>query len=97
MAAWLRGGRIERLDNPALVQGENTHQRVVRDGAMPLAEKLDVYHPGWFMDWTGGRPSLRMETVDAHRRLMERAAFPELDRYRNAGIVLYQIFPRGSQ
>lgn len=67
------------------------------DGAMPLAGKLDVYHPGWFMDWTGRRPSLRMETVAAHRRLAERAAFPELDRYRNAGIVLYQIFPRGSQ
>jgi 4-amino-4-deoxy-L-arabinose transferase-like glycosyltransferase len=67
------------------------------DGAMPLAEKLDVYHPGWFMDWTGGPPTLRMETVAAHRRLVERAAYPELDRYRNAGIVLYQIFPRGSQ
>jgi hypothetical protein len=67
------------------------------DGAMPLAEKLDVYHPGWFMDFTGGLPTLRMETVAARRRLVERAAFPELDRYRNAGIVLYQIFPRGSQ
>jgi 4-amino-4-deoxy-L-arabinose transferase-like glycosyltransferase len=67
------------------------------DGAMPLAEKLNVYHPGWFMDFTGGVPTLRMETVAAQRRLVERAAFPELDRYRNAGIVLYQIFPRGSQ
>ena len=67
------------------------------DGAMPLAEKLDVYHPGWFMEWTGGPPTLRMKTVAAHRRLVERAAFPELDRYRHAGIVLYQIFPRGSQ
>jgi Dolichyl-phosphate-mannose-protein mannosyltransferase len=67
------------------------------DGAMPLAEKLDVYHPGWFMDFAGGLPTLRMETIAAHRRLIERAAYPELDRYRNAGIVLYQIFPRGSQ
>ena len=67
------------------------------DGAMPLAEKLDVDHPGWFMDFTGGLPTLRMKTVAAHRRLVERAAFPELDRYRKAGIVLYQIFPRGSQ
>jgi hypothetical protein len=61
------------------------------DGAMPLAEKLDVYRPGWFMDWTAGQPTLRMETVATHRRLEERAAFPELDRYRNAGIVLYRI------
>ena len=67
------------------------------DGSMPLEEKLDVYHPGWFMDWTGRLPTLRMETVDAHRRLVERAAFPKLDRYRDAGIVLYQIFPKGSQ
>ncbi len=67
------------------------------DGAMPLAEKLEVYHPGWFMDWTGGLATLRMETVAAHRRLIERAAYPELDRYRDAGIVLYQIFPRGPQ
>jgi hypothetical protein len=67
------------------------------DGAMPLAEKLDVYQPGWFMDFTGGSPTLRMETVAARRRLVEKAAFPDLDRYRNAGIVLYEIFPRGSQ
>jgi hypothetical protein len=67
------------------------------DGAMPLAEKLDVYHPGWFMDFTGGPPTLRMETVAAHRRLVERAAYPDLDRYRDAGIVLYQIFPSGSR
>ncbi|MHB1675005.1 MAG: ArnT family glycosyltransferase [Acidobacteriaceae bacterium] len=67
------------------------------DGAMPLAEKLDVDHPGWFMDFTGGLPTLRMETVAAHRRLVMKVAFPELDRYRNAGIVLHQIVPRGSQ
>ncbi|HTU51042.1 MAG TPA: glycosyltransferase family 39 protein [Acidobacteriaceae bacterium] len=67
------------------------------DGAMPLAEKLDVYHPGWFMDWTGASPTLRMETVAAHRRLVKKAVYPDLDRYRHAGIVLYQILPRGSQ
>jgi 4-amino-4-deoxy-L-arabinose transferase-like glycosyltransferase len=67
------------------------------DGAMPLAQKLDVYRPGWFMDFTGGLPTLRMETVAVHRRLIMKAAFPELDRYRNAGIVLYRIVPRGSQ
>ena len=67
------------------------------DGAMPLTEKLDVYHPGWFMDFTGGLPTLRLETVAAHRRLVEKAAYPDLDRYRHAGIVLYQILPKGSQ
>jgi 4-amino-4-deoxy-L-arabinose transferase-like glycosyltransferase len=69
------------------------------DGAMLLAEKLDVYHPGWFMDWTDwtGPISMRMETVAAHRRLIEKASFPDLDRYRSSGIVLYQIFPRGSR
>jgi hypothetical protein len=69
------------------------------DGAMPLAEKLDVYRPGWFIDWKDwtGPTSLRMETVASRRRLVEKAAFPDLDRYRNSGIVLYQIFPRGSR
>ncbi len=67
------------------------------DGAMPLAEKLDAYHPGWFMDFTGGLPTLRMETVAAHRRMVKSAVFPELDRYRHAGIALYRILPRGSQ
>lgn len=69
------------------------------DGAMLLAEKLDVYHPGWFINWTdwAGPISARMETVAAHRRLIEKASFPDLDRYRNSGIVLYQIFPRGSR
>jgi 4-amino-4-deoxy-L-arabinose transferase-like glycosyltransferase len=64
------------------------------DGAMPLAEKLDVHHPGWFMDWTEGCMSPRMQTVAAHRRLVERAAFPDLDRYRGGGIVLDQLFPK---
>ena len=66
------------------------------DGAMPLAQKLDTYPPGWFMQWTS-EPPARRETVAAQRRMVERAAFPDLDRFRNAGIVLYQIFPRGSQ
>lgn len=66
------------------------------DGAMPLGKKLDVYHPGWFMRWTN-EPPARRETVAAQRLLVERAAFPDLDRFRNAGIVLYQISPRGSQ
>ncbi|MEO6966772.1 MAG: glycosyltransferase family 39 protein, partial [Acidobacteriaceae bacterium] len=66
------------------------------DGAMPLAQKLDVYHPSWFLDWTS-QPQARRETVAAHRRIVGRAAFPDLDRSREAGIVLYQIFPRGSQ
>jgi hypothetical protein len=63
------------------------------DGAMPLAEKLDVYHPGWFMDWTDDRPA-RRATVAEKRTLVQRAIFPDLDRFDGAGIVLYQLFPK---
>lgn len=66
------------------------------DGAMPLAEKLDVYHPGWFMTWTSD-PPLRTAIVAKNRRMVERAAFPGLDPYRHAGIILYQLFPKNSQ
>lgn len=71
-------------------------QAMDSDGAMPLAQKLDVYHPGWFMDWAKRSPA-RRETVAGHRRMEERAAFPDLDRFRHDGIVLYQLFPRGPQ
>lgn len=66
------------------------------DGAMPLAEKLDVYHPGWFMTWTSD-PPLRTAIVAKNRRMVERAIFPGLDPYRHAGIILYQLFPKNSQ
>src|SRR5665213_2445955 len=36
------------------------------DGAMPLAQKLDTYHSGWFMQWTS-EPPARRETVAAQR------------------------------
>ena len=62
------------------------------DGAMPVQEKLNVYHPGWFMRWTGHVPA-RMKTVGAYRHLTKRASFPELSRIRRTGIVLYQIYP----
>ncbi len=66
------------------------------DGAMPLAQKLDVYHPGWFMNWTDDSP-LRPATVAEKRRMVQRAAFPELDPYNGAGIVLYRLFPIGDK
>jgi hypothetical protein len=66
------------------------------DGAMPLAEKLNVYHPGWFMTWTSD-PPLRAAIVAKNRRMVERASFPGLDPNRHAGIVLYQLFPKNSQ
>lgn len=63
------------------------------DGAMPLAEKLNVYHPGWFMAWTSD-PLLRTLIVARNRRMIERAEFPGLDPSRHAGIVLYQLLAK---
>lgn len=63
------------------------------DGAMPLAEKIKVYHPGWFMDWTIDTP-LRRESVAEKRILVQRAIFPDLDRDHHTGIVLYQLLPK---
>lgn len=65
------------------------------DGAMLLAKKLDVYHPGWFMDWTDFAP-LRRSTVSENRRMVQRDFFSELDPFNGAGIVLYQLFPKPS-
>ncbi len=62
------------------------------DGIMPLAQKLDVYHPGWFMNWTSDPPQ-RSAIVARHRRMLQRAVFPGLDPDRNGGIVLYHLFP----
>ncbi len=64
------------------------------DGSMPLAQKVDVYHPDWFMTWTHD-PTLRQDAVGAERRMVKRAIFPDLDRANRAGIVLYQLFPKG--
>lgn len=66
------------------------------DGAMPLEEKLDVFQPGWFMRWTSD-PPLRTSIVDEHRRMVERASFFGLDPNRGAGIVLYQLYPKGAR
>ena len=63
------------------------------DGAMPLAQKLDVYHPDWFMHWTN-HPAARLTTVASERRLVQRAYFPRLDPFDGAGILLFQVFPR---
>jgi hypothetical protein len=68
-------------------------QAIDSDGAMPLAQKLDVYHPGWFMNWTEGSP-LRLATVAEKRRMIEQAGFPGLDHHGGGGIVLYRLSPR---
>lgn len=63
------------------------------DGAMPLAQKLDVYHPDWFMHWTN-HPAARWTTVASERTLVQRADFPGLDPADGAGILLFQVFPK---
>lgn len=62
------------------------------DGAMPLAKKIDVYNPGWFMDWTNDG-SARRASVAQECTLVQRAIFPDLDRTHHAGIVLYELLP----
>ncbi|MHB8303099.1 MAG: ArnT family glycosyltransferase [Acidobacteriaceae bacterium] len=62
------------------------------DGAMPLAEKIEVYHPGWFIGWSGDVP-LRMETVASKRRLVLRASFQTMDSSRHATVTLYELLP----
>lgn len=66
------------------------------DGAMPLAQKVNVYDPDWFMTWTH-EPTLRRDEVASERRMVIRATFPDLDRANRAGIVLYQLFPKNSR
>jgi hypothetical protein len=63
------------------------------DGAMLLANKLDVYSPGWFMDWTDFPPERRV-TVAEHRRLVRAGFYPNLDPFNGAGIVLYRLLPK---
>lgn len=63
------------------------------DGAMPLAQKLDVYHPDWFMNWTNA-PAARLDTVASERTLVQRGDFRGLDPVDGAGILLFQLFPK---
>lgn len=63
------------------------------DGAMPLAQKLDVYQPDWFMHWTN-HPSARLTAAMSERTLVQRACFPGLDPFNGTGIVLFRVFPR---
>ena len=63
------------------------------DGSMPLAQKLDVYHPDWFMHWTN-HPVGRLTTVESERTLVQRANLRGLDPFDGAGILLFQIFPK---
>ncbi len=63
------------------------------DGAMPLAQKLDVYRPDWFMHWTN-HPAARLTTVESERTLIQRADLPGLDPFDGAGIRLFQLVPK---
>lgn len=63
------------------------------DGAMPLAEKLDVYRPGWFVSWSGDVP-LRMATVAGKRKLVLRERFPIQASGRHTELKLYELLPR---
>jgi 4-amino-4-deoxy-L-arabinose transferase-like glycosyltransferase len=66
------------------------------DGAMPLAQKLDVYHPDWFMHWTN-HPPARLTTAMSERTLVQQAYFSGLDPFDGAGIRLFRIFPKHVQ
>ncbi len=63
------------------------------DGTMPLARKLDVYRPGWFMDSSDG-PGLRTATVGEDRTMTPVARFPGLNPYTGSGIRLYRLAPK---
>ncbi len=63
------------------------------DGAMPLAQKLDVYHPDWFMHWTN-HPAARVTTAASERTLVQRADFRGLDPFDGGGILLFQVLPK---
>lgn len=63
------------------------------DGAMPLAEKMDVYRPGWFMAWNWDVP-LRKATVESKSKLAPRASFDVLGSRGENRITLYQVLPK---
>jgi len=62
------------------------------DGAMPLAEKVDTYHPRWFISWSGDVP-LRMTSVAQKRQLVPRATFSTMAQSRHVSVTLYQLLP----
>ncbi|MGH9617625.1 MAG: ArnT family glycosyltransferase [Acidobacteriaceae bacterium] len=63
------------------------------DGAMLLAQKLNVYRPDWFMHWTDV-PSARLDTVASELNPVQRAFYPGLDPFDGGGIELFQLFPK---
>lgn len=63
------------------------------DGTMPLARKLDVYRPGWFMDSTDG-PGLRTATVAEARTMSQAADFSGLNPFTGGGIRLFRLAPK---
>ncbi|MGC9292614.1 MAG: ArnT family glycosyltransferase [Acidobacteriaceae bacterium] len=63
------------------------------DGAMPLADKIDAYHPGWFMQWTFDAPQ-RTVTVSLRRQMEQRARFSVLGPTGQANLTLYHLLPK---
>jgi 4-amino-4-deoxy-L-arabinose transferase-like glycosyltransferase len=63
------------------------------DGAMPLADKIEVYHPGWFMQWTFDVPQ-RAVTVSSRRQMEQQARFSVLGPTGQANLTLYQLLPK---
>ena len=62
------------------------------DGSMPLAQKLDVYHPDWFMHWTN-HPVGRLTTVESERTLVQRANLRGLDPFDGRESCCSRFFP----
>ncbi len=63
------------------------------DGVMPVAQKISVYHPGWFIRWTGDTPQ-RMASVETKARVVEWAKFAALDPSGHTTVTLYQLLPK---
>jgi 4-amino-4-deoxy-L-arabinose transferase-like glycosyltransferase len=63
------------------------------DGAMPLAEKISVYHPGWLMRWMPDTPQ-RLISVKMKTRVVEQARFHVFNPTEHATVVLYKLLPK---
>lgn len=63
------------------------------DGAMPFAEKLETYQPGWYMQWSpsglaGAPPAAK------NFRFVESGRFSVREAHRDTYLFLYRIVPR---
>ncbi len=63
-----------------------------RDGRMPMAEKIELYRPGWYVMWTeNGLPAGPQDTN--HFQFVERSKYFVHDADGHRFLVLYQIIP----